>query len=414
MVNIPQSIFVATKEYIRDQNFQSVTDITRYVPGVAVHQGEGNRDELVIRGVDSSANFYVNGFRDDVQIFRDLYNAQSVEIIKGPAALTFGRAAGGGILNRTLKEADGTRIYEVTGQTGSYGDRRVTLDAGQAINETFAARLNAMYEASDTFRDFGHLERYGINPTFTWTPTDTTKVRFSYEYYHDDRTADRGNPSQAIFLGAPSATRFNPTTPFAPNGNMSAFYGSPSLNTALANVQTVMAFVEHDFQNGLTVKNGTIYANYEKFYQNVYPGNGSPNLLGAVDPTDTFFNRAAYQHTTNRENLFNDTDFTYKAFTGPIFHTLGFGTEFGRQTGVDLRNTGFFPVIRPVHFRTPRRPVRSSRPISATSPSSINSARLLRLSSLASPRPRIPTAPINSISSRPMCVIRSISRVGCS
>jgi hypothetical protein len=59
-----------------------------------IDQGEGNRDGLIIRGVDSSANFFVNGFRDDVQIFRDLYNAQSVEVLKGPAAITFGRADG--------------------------------------------------------------------------------------------------------------------------------------------------------------------------------------------------------------------------------------------------------------------------------------------------------------------------------
>ena len=87
-MNIPQSITVVTKDYIRDQSFQTLTEVTRYVPGVAIHQGEGNRDELVIRGVDSSANFFVNGFRDDVQYFRDLYNAQSVEIVKGPSALT--------------------------------------------------------------------------------------------------------------------------------------------------------------------------------------------------------------------------------------------------------------------------------------------------------------------------------------
>jgi len=114
LVNIPQSVTVVTKDFIRDQSFQSLTEVTRYVPGVAIHQGEGNRDELVIRGVDSSANFFVNGFRDDVQYFRDLYNAQSVEILKGPSALTFGRSAGGGLVNRTLKEADGNRIYEAT------------------------------------------------------------------------------------------------------------------------------------------------------------------------------------------------------------------------------------------------------------------------------------------------------------
>ena len=170
LINIPQSITVVTKDFIKDEGFPELTDITRYVPGVAVHQGEGNRDELIIRGVDSSANFFVNGFRDDVQYFRDLYNAQSVEMLRGPSALTFGRGAGGGLLNRTLKEADGTRVYEVTAQTGSFWDRRVSLDAGQAINENFAARLNMFYEKSDTFRDYGKLERYGFNPTVTLKP----------------------------------------------------------------------------------------------------------------------------------------------------------------------------------------------------------------------------------------------------
>src|SRR6516164_8149274 len=147
LIDIPQSLSVVTREFINDNSFQNLTDITRYVPGVDIHQGEGNRDELIIRGVDSSANFYVNGFRDDVQYFRDLYNAQSVEVLKGPSAITFGCASGGGLVNRTLKEADGQRIYEATAQTGSYYDKRFTLDAGQAVNETVAARFNAMYEA---------------------------------------------------------------------------------------------------------------------------------------------------------------------------------------------------------------------------------------------------------------------------
>src|SRR5204863_372649 len=127
LVNIPQSVSVITREFINDTGFQNLADITRYVPGVDIHQGEGNRDELIIRGVDSSANFFVNGFRDDVQYFRDLYNAQSVEILQEPSAITFGRASGGGLLNRTLKEADGQKIYDATLQTGYYNDRRATL-----------------------------------------------------------------------------------------------------------------------------------------------------------------------------------------------------------------------------------------------------------------------------------------------
>jgi catecholate siderophore receptor len=341
LLNIPQSVTVVTKDFIGDQSFQSLTDVTRYVPGVTVHQGEGNRDELVIRGVDSSANFFVNGFRDDVQYFRDLYNTQSLEILKGPSALIFGRGAGGGLVNRTLKEADGTRVYEATAQTGSYNDRRVSLDAGQAVNDNVAARLNVFYEGSDTFRDFGKLERYGINPTMTLKPDDDTKVKLSYEFYHDFRLADRGNPSQGLPGGA---TRFNPTAPFAPNGDITTFFGSSFYNFAHVEVQTGMAVIEHDFGNGLTVKNSSLYADYNRGYQNVYPGGtgGGPGG-GAVTPDQTMLSLNAYQNTTNRENAFNQTDFIYKTATGPVLHTIAFGTEFGRQTGISLRNTGFFP-----------------------------------------------------------------------
>jgi len=341
LVNIPQSITVLTKDYIRDQSFQSLTEATRYVPGVAIHQGEGNRDELVIRGVDSSANFYVNGFRDDVQYFRDLYNTQSLEILKGPSALTFGRGAGGGLVNRTLKEADGQRIYEATMQTGSYSDKRVSLDAGQAVNENVAVRFNAFYENSDTFRQYGHFERYGINPTMTLKPTDDTKVKLSYEFYHDFRLADRGNPS----LGVPGgATRLNPTVPFAPNGDLTTFYGSPIYNAAKVEVQTGMAVIEHDFGNGLTVKNSSLYADYNRGYRNVYPGGtgGGPGG-GAVTPDLTQVSLNAYQNNTPRENAFNQTDFVWKTVTGPVLHTVAFGTEFGRQTGLSRRDSGIFP-----------------------------------------------------------------------
>ena len=207
LLNIPQSVSVLTKQFIADQNFQSVSDAIRYVPGVIPHQGEGNRDQVVIRGQNSSADFYADGFRDDVQYFRDLYNIQSIDVLKGPNALIFGRGGGGGVVNRVLKDADGVPIREVTVQGGSFDNKRVSIDTGGAVNPTFAARVNAVFEKSDTFRDFVNLERYGINPTFTWLPNDSTKVKFSYEYFSDYRTADRGIPS----LGLSTATSAHPT-----------------------------------------------------------------------------------------------------------------------------------------------------------------------------------------------------------
>ena len=153
---------------------------------------------------------------------------------------------------------------------------------------------------------------------------------------------------------APSSTRFNPATPFV--SNWSTFFGSPNYNGTYANVQTGMAFIEHDFGNGLSVKNATIYASYLRGYRNIYPGNGA--LSGAVNPAETAMNLAAYENATNRNNLFNQTDFTYKTVTGPVRHTLTFGTEFGLQAGFAQRDTGFFPAERRrQHDR--RQPVRT-------------------------------------------------------
>ena len=400
LVNIPQSVNVVTKEFIRDQSFQSLTDVTRYVPGVAIHQGEGNRDELVIRGVDSSANFFVNGFRDDVQYFRDLYNTQSIEVLKGPSALIFGRGAGGGLVNRTLKEADGTRVYEATGQVGSWNDKRVTLDAGQAVNENVAVRFNAMYENSDTFRQYGHLERYGINPTVTLKPDDDTKIKLCYEFFHDFRLADRGNPSQGLPLFAPGATRFNPTAPFAPNGNLSVFFGSPDLQLCQGrradrhggDRARFRQRPDHEERLDLRRLQPWLPERLSRRHRRAGSSGG-----GAVLPNQTLVTLNAYQNDTPRENLFNQNDWVCKTNTGPVLHTLAFGTEFGRQTGVDAQH----------------------RPFPANGGASIGRRQsvqpdLFRAGHLHHIANATPTASIGSTSSRPMCRTRSRSRAGCS
>jgi hypothetical protein len=67
LLDIPQSINVVTQEQVRDQSMLSLGDVMRYVPGITAHQGENNRDQIIIRGTNSSADFFVNGVRDDVQ-----------------------------------------------------------------------------------------------------------------------------------------------------------------------------------------------------------------------------------------------------------------------------------------------------------------------------------------------------------
>src|SRR5687767_5798854 len=178
--DIPQSVTIVTKDAIKDQLMMSIGEVVRYVPGITAHQGENNRDDVIIRGNRSSADFFLNGIRDDVQYYRDLYNLDRVETMKGPNAMIFGRGGGGGVINRVTKEADFGALREISLQGGSFSHKRVSADFDQPINDKFAFRANGLYENSGSFRKFVGLERYGINPTLTILPGNQTRITFGY------------------------------------------------------------------------------------------------------------------------------------------------------------------------------------------------------------------------------------------
>jgi outer membrane receptor protein involved in Fe transport len=94
-------------------------------------QGEGHRDAPTIRGNSTTADFYVDGVRDDVQYFRDLYNVERVEALKGSNAMIFGRGGGGGVINRVVKGAEWTPVRSLVVDGGSFDQRRAALDVGQ-------------------------------------------------------------------------------------------------------------------------------------------------------------------------------------------------------------------------------------------------------------------------------------------
>jgi outer membrane receptor for monomeric catechols len=152
LVNVPQSLTVVTREQMQDQHMTNMGDVVRYVPGVGTHQGEGNRDQIIFRGNSSSADFFVNGVRDDVQYYRDVYNLDRIEVLRGPNAMIFGRGGGGGIINRSTKEAGFTESWEFSVAGGSYEQARLTLDVNQPLSKQAAVRLNGLLEDSGSFR----------------------------------------------------------------------------------------------------------------------------------------------------------------------------------------------------------------------------------------------------------------------
>ncbi|HEX8393351.1 MAG TPA: TonB-dependent siderophore receptor [Longimicrobium sp.] len=314
----PQSVSVVTNQVIADQAMQGMADVVRYVPGVTMGQGEGHRDAPTIRGNSSTADFFVDGVRDDVQYYRDLYNTERVEALKGSNAMIFGRGGGGGVINRVTKEAQWAPTRVMTFEGGSFDHRRGMIDVGQGLGGSLAGRFNGMYENSGGFRDRAALERYGVNPTAALAIGGRTTLRAGYEFFHDDRTVDRGIPS---FQGRPSRA---PVT---------TFFGNPDLSMARVDAHSATATLEHQ-AGGLTIRNRARWADYDKFYQNSYPG--------AVNADGTQVSLAAYNNGTQRTNLFNQTDLLFGLNTGPVRHGLLVGAEFGRQDTHNRRETGYY------------------------------------------------------------------------
>ncbi|NDB68563.1 MAG: TonB-dependent siderophore receptor, partial [Methylocystaceae bacterium] len=151
LIDLPQSVSIITQQQLQDRNSISLGQALTYVPGVNIAQGEGQRDEVVIRGQRTSSDFYLDNVRDDAEYYRDLYNIQSVEVLKGPSAVTFGRGGAGGVVNRVTKKADGVRTRALEFSTGSFGRKRVTVDLGDKINNELAYRLNGLYEQSYSY-----------------------------------------------------------------------------------------------------------------------------------------------------------------------------------------------------------------------------------------------------------------------
>lgn len=207
---------------------------------------------------------------------------------------------------------------------GSWSNRRATADFGQAVSDNMAFRVTGVCENSDSYRGGVTIERYGVNPTIAFRAGDSTRITLGYEHFKDDRTADRGIPSLG---GRPL------------EADPSTFFGDPELSPTWAKVNAFSALIEHDFGNGALLRNRTRYADYDKFYQNVFPG--------AVNPANATVSISAYNNLTTRQNLINQTDLTFAVDTGNVTHKFLTGGEMASQDTDNFRETGYFPAATP-------------------------------------------------------------------
>lgn len=325
LIDTPQTVNVVTRERIEDQAYRSIADVLRYVPGTTVAQGEGNRDQISLRGQNTSSDFFLDGVRDDVQYYRNLYNIERVEILKGPYALIFGRGGGGGIVNRVQKSPSNDGLFgNLSAGVNSFGAWDVAADLNLPVGGNGALRMNAFYEQLASHRDFYDGERYAINPYLAYDLGSGWSAGLSYEYVHDDRVTDRG---------VPSVTCTQPCSPAPLEGFRDTFFGVPGVNRAGLDAHIVKARIDGELAEGLDWSTSLLYGSYDKFYTNVYPNGAATSPIGT-------FAIAAYSDPTQRENILAQSNLVWEADLGGLANTVLLGVEYSDQNTRNSRSTG--------------------------------------------------------------------------
>lgn len=325
LIDVPQTIRIVTRQQLDDQAQRSIADVLRYVPGTTVGQGEGNRDQITIRGQATTADFFIDGVRDDVQYYRSLYNIERVEVLKGPAALIFGRGGGGGIINRVQKAPSADRLFGgAQGSINSFGAWDLSADVNAPLSDTTALRVNGFYENLANHRDHFDGERLAVNPNVATDLGNGWKAGLSYEYVHDDRVTDRGVPSLECA---------QPCTPGPLPGYRSFFFGIPGINRNGVDAHIVKARLDGTLAENLTWSTTVLYGNYDKYYGNVFANGAASAQNGTVK-------LGAYTDATQRENVLAQTNLVWDVNLGPIGNKVLLGLEYADQISASQRRDG--------------------------------------------------------------------------
>lgn len=339
VLNVPQTVSIITDEDIRKQGFRQIGDIIRYTPGVNTSQGEGHRDSVVFRGIRSTADFFQDGVRDDVQYYRSLYNVEQVEILRGPNVLLFGRGGTGGALNRVSKKAVlGDTFGAVEFGMDDFGANDIALDYNTSSDDDLAFRLMIHSDALENHRDFYDGDRLGINPTIKIKVSDRTSLDLSYEFADHERYIDRGIPTEN---GKP-VERFSKIT----------FGDSMGNNLSTLKADIFRAIMSTNFSDTTKANLTIVSSEFEKIYQNYYASGYS---AGASEVTVD-----GYNDPTERENTIISGNLINELEIGSSTHTLLFGTEMIDTSNKNKRYDNYwattksdketFDITRPMNF----------------------------------------------------------------
>jgi len=332
--DIPQTVNVVPAVVLHDQNALSLQDALQNVPGLSFSVGDGQRDQVTIRGFSAISDQFVDGVRDDALYFRDLSNIERVEVLKGPASVLYGRGSAGGLVNRVTKKPLADPLLEAGVTLGSHGQRRGEFDVGAATSDKDALfRLTGAVEDSTGFRDRYFLRRQALAPSATFKLSPATTLTLQADYLHDKRLADQGVPSyHGRPVDVPVETYFG-----AANATARAFVQS--------DVKSATATLDHAFTPDLKLH--TVLRAYDYALDRNYTSIGG--IKDGANPTVTI---GQSHRLRDEDGRYLQNELSQTVDWGATNHKLLYGVEIGRQNKSEVlrsrNNVATYNLFHPV------------------------------------------------------------------
>ncbi len=302
---VPQSIESVKASELTAFGQPTLSEALTGIPGVNA-SGDTRFDGVTIRGFSASNDFYLDGLRDDMQYTRDLGNIERVEVLKGPAAVLYGRGSTGGIVNRVSKVPQKGQASSVSAQVGSFDSRRFAADLNGEAGERVQVRLNLAQEDKDSFRDDVTSKRTLLAPSVNWEITDTLNWLVQYERNEHDRTPDRGIPGVD---GRPADVPIE------------SVYSDTRRDFIDDVAQSTRSRFTWDINDQWQLRQQLGYTNLDSQFDNTYVTSVKGDKV----------TRARWQQDLKASSLTSNTEAEGQLQTGPIAHRLLVGLEQGWQ-----------------------------------------------------------------------------------
>ncbi|MCY1271381.1 Catecholate siderophore receptor Fiu [compost metagenome] len=304
---VPQAIDSVKTENALDYGIDSLGQALSGLPNVS-DASDTRFDGLRIRGFDASNDFYLDGIRDDSQYTRDLHNIERIEVLKGPAAVLYGRGSQGGLVNRISKQPQFGLGSSLEAQLGSEDFRSLYADLSQDVGDSVSLRLNMGEQDANSFRKDVDSTRQLFAPSMSWQISPDLNWLVQYEYNRHDRTPDRGIPG---INGRPADVDIDTT------------YGDPQRDYIDDKAQSLRSRLSYQLNADWQLRHTLGLFKLNSDFDNTY--------VTSVNAATRTVGRARWQQDLETRNLFNNLELEGGFHTAGLEHRLLTGLEFGNQ-----------------------------------------------------------------------------------